>query len=297
MSAVSCVFDSFKSFMCPLWRVGDAVPGAAKSVCRVFSEKGDLVWSELSIFVDFCRFFWDIFTKIPQNNEKGTTEKSRSNEHRKKGTRRYSERYSGRYIQRALHTADATYSGRYIQWTLHTAGATYSGRSSEEEDWSTMIAISPITVSASSRLSRTIHPVNVRAPKSPGARVRVKSTPSPDAFVLPEDEFQLFYKVSDYDCSRMSDSPLLRDHVGLFTYALSDFEGDGHEVKLTREKLETIGKINVDRKHVSLLNVGIASSHCRNLGWIKVIDAFRSGGAQSISYQFQHRYAELYEDI
>ena len=178
-----------------------------------------------------------------------------------------------------------------------TAGATYSGRSSEEEDWSTMIAISPITVSASSRLSRTIHPVNVRAPKSPGARVRVKSTPSPDAFVLPEDEFQLFYKVSDYDCSRMSDSPLLRDHVGLFTYALSDFEGDGHEVKLTREKLETIGKINVDRKHVSLLNVGIASSHCRNLGWIKVIDAFRSGGAQSISYQFQHRYAELYEDI
>ena len=97
---------------------------ARRRVSVAFSlKKGDLVWSELSIFVDFCRFFWDIFTKIPQNNEKGTTEKSRSNEHRKKGTRRYSERYSGRYIQRALHTADATYSGRYIQRALHTAGA------------------------------------------------------------------------------------------------------------------------------------------------------------------------------
>lgn len=65
---------------------------------RFLWKKGELVWSELSIFVDFCRFFWDIFTKIPQNNEKGTTEKSQSNEHRKKGTPT---------LQRALHTAGA----------------------------------------------------------------------------------------------------------------------------------------------------------------------------------------------
>lgn len=173
-----------------------------------------------------------------------------------------------------------------------------------------MFAFAPVTAFAAANFPRRLHEVdaecstlskirrgvrhmNTIAHESIRDRVKMKSTSSPGAFALPEDEFQLFYKVSDYDCNRISESPLLRDHIGLLTYSLSDFEGDGYEVKLTREKLETISKINVDRKHVSLLNVGIASSHCRNLGWIKVIDAFRSGGAQSISYQFQHRYAEL----
>lgn len=133
--------------------------------------------------------------------------------------------------------------------------------------------------------------MKMKAPKR--QQLLVKSSSS-DTVILPEDEFQLFYKVSDYDCYRLSDSPLLRDHVGLFTYGLSDFEDDvnnvGH-VKLKQEKLDIIRNINVKKKHVSLLNIGIATSHCHNQGWIKVIDAFRSGGAVSISYQFQERLA------
>lgn len=130
--------------------------------------------------------------------------------------------------------------------------------------------------------------------KTPKRRQVIVKSSSSNTMILPEDEFQLFYKVSDYDCYRLSDSPLLRDHVGLFTYGLNDFEDDINDdgrVKLTQEKLDIIKNIDVEKKHVSLLNIGISTAHCSNQGWIKVIDAFRGGGALSISYQFQERSA------
>lgn len=92
-------------------------------------KKGELVWSELSIFVDFCRFFWDIFTKIPQNNEKGTTEKSRSNEHRKKGTRRYSERYIQRALQRRRRLVD---DDRHLTYYRLCVFSTFQDNTSRE---------------------------------------------------------------------------------------------------------------------------------------------------------------------
>ena len=138
--------------------------------------------------------------------------------------------------------------------------------------------------------------MKIKAPK----RQLIAKSSSTDTVILPEDEFQLFYKVSDHDCYRLSDSPLLRDHVGLFTYGLSDFEDDlnnvGH-VKLKQEKLDIIRNIDVKKKHVSLLNIGIATSHCYNQGWIKVIDAFRCGGALSISYQFKERSAPYDDEV
>lgn len=111
---------------------------------------------------------------------------------------------------------------------------------------------------------------------------------SPDA-ALSEDTFQIFYKVSNHDCYRVSETPLLRDHIGLFTYSLGDFSGDGNDVELAQEQLDIINDIDVNEKHVSLLNIGLGSYHCSNNGWIKVIDAFRNGGAQSVSYQFRER--------
>ena len=136
--------------------------------------------------------------------------------------------------------------------------------------------------------------------KAPKRRQVIVKSSSSNTMILPEDEFQLFYKVSDYDCYRLSDSPLLRDHVGLFTYGLNDFEDDINDdgrVKLTQEKLDIIKNIDVEKKHVSLLNIGISTSHCYNQGWIKVIDAFRSGGALSISYQFQERSASYDDEL
>lgn len=117
--------------------------------------------------------------------------------------------------------------------------------------------------------------------------VRAKSSQLSRSLEADEDLFRLFYKVSDYDCYRISDSPLLRDHIGLFTYRLSDFEGDGYEIQLSQEKLDIINDIDVYHKHVSLLNIGTINSHSCNQGWIKVLDAFRSGGAMSVSYQFR----------